>query len=81
MEQCNRVWFPAKADSKWLWDLPNCWQGWFVVVTWWLTLIAGTVYLATSLRPAIMLPTFIIAWSALLAAICFIKGERLTLWR
>ena len=76
----DRVWFPVKADCTWLWDLPTCWQGWAVVIGWWLTLILGIVYLPVVGSPGMALPVFVAAMFALLAAVCYAKGDKLRIW-
>ena len=80
MARIDDVWFPAKSDCRWLWDLPTCWQGWTVVIGWWLALIAGVIYLPTIADPTIALPAYILGMSVLLASICYLKGEKLHFW-
>ncbi len=79
MNRRDGVWFPAKTDCRWLWDLPTCWQGWTVVVCWWIALIAGVLYLSTIVGSLKGVVLFVAVMSLLLTAICYAKGERLRL--
>ncbi len=67
--EVSNYWFPAKRYG-WGWGLPRRWQGWIVLVIYF-----AAVAFTTFTMPQ---PQFIIsiaALSALLVAICWLKGE------
>lgn len=75
MARLSGQWFPAK--SSWMWDLPQCWQGWAVVVGWWLTLVVGVVLLLQRENAGTVVPLFAVAMVAGLWTICYMTGEPL----
>jgi lipoprotein signal peptidase len=65
-------WFHAKRYG-WGWGLPATWQGWVVLVTWFVLIIIVSPILALRSIPSFIV--FITGMSAVLLAICFAKGE------
>jgi len=68
-----KYWFPAKRYG-WGWGLPSAWQGWVVLLVFSGLLAWGTMLFP----PHRNLPAFL-AWTgaltAMLVAICWLKGE------
>jgi hypothetical protein len=70
----RRYWFPVRpARNGWGWGLPVVWQGWAVLLGYFLVLIGGIVMLAPFGVLAIV--GYSLALGALLLAIFFWKGE------
>jgi hypothetical protein len=67
------VWFPAKRHG-WGWGLPNAWQGWAVLAAWLVLVTIGASFLAG--RYWVAFAIFMLVMAALLAGICYAKGER-----
>jgi len=69
-------WFPAKTHGwGWGWGLPCAWQGWVVLGAY----MALGIWLALQVGPDFPLAHFGVAIgiaSAILVAICWVKGER-----
>ena len=68
----NRYWFPAKRIG-WGWGAPITWQGWAVLFVW--TVIVVVVMLLFVRTHVLACVEFLIAMSALLTLICYIKVE------
>ena len=68
----RRFWFRAKRYG-WGWGLPSAWQGWVVLVAWIAAVTIGAAFLAG--RHWVGYAAFMIVMSALLIAICYLKGE------
>ena len=68
----KKIWFPAKTHG-WGWGPPNCWQGWVVLVVWFVVLTAGTPLAA---RSPILFVGHTLFLSAILILICWLKGEK-----
>lgn len=67
-------WFPAKTHG-WGWGLPCAWQGWVVLGTY----VAMGVWLGLQVGPDFPPAHFVVGIgvaSAILVAICWVKGER-----
>lgn len=66
-------WFPTKRYG-WGWGLPSCWQGWVVLIGYFvLTLTAALIF-----PPHDRLTAFLVSvhtLTLLLIVICWIKGE------
>ena len=75
-EPDRRYWFPAKRYG-WGWGPPRTWEGWVVLVGWFVAFVVGQVRLAPSLLPTHpgLFALFVGAMVAVLLAICFAKGE------
>jgi uncharacterized membrane protein AbrB (regulator of aidB expression) len=69
----SRYWFPAKRYG-WGWGPPIAWQGWLVLIAFFVLVAAGMVLFPPHRAPAVFL-LFVIALSAVLTAICWLKGE------
>jgi len=68
----QRYWFRAK-QSGWGWGLPLTWEGWTVLVVWFVLYVTGailTVLVSWWLFSAFQL---VMLWTII--AICFAKGE------
>jgi uncharacterized membrane protein YhaH (DUF805 family) len=68
----RRYWFPAKRYG-WGWGLPITWQGWVVLVVWFVILYPGSVW--TVMRHWALFAAFIVVMTGSLIAICYAKGE------
>lgn len=73
----NRIWFPAKRYG-WGWGLPVAWQGWVVMGVWFVIVVGVTPFLAVRSWPGFF--AFLAVMSALLIAVCYVRGEPLR-WR
>lgn len=69
--QKQKYWFPAKRYG-WGWGPPTTWQGWVVMVVFFVVTVVGAEHLRN--RP-IALVLFIIVTAGGLLTICFAKGE------
>lgn len=73
-EDEKQYWFPAKRFG-WGWGVPTAWQGWVVIAAYFALVIAGVI----TVLPNYGAPGFLAYTSALTAvliAICWVKGER-----
>lgn len=66
-------WFPAKSYG-WGWGPPTTWQGWVVMAIYIGLVILSAVFLPPKQFP-LEWAACIVALSAVLIAICWIKGE------
>jgi hypothetical protein len=66
-------WFPAKRYG-WGWGLPLSWQGWVVLAAFVGLLGAGFLIFPPSKELGLLL-AYVVLLSALLIAICWLKGE------
>jgi hypothetical protein len=66
-------WFPAKRFG-WGWGLPTSWQGWLVIACYGALLALGFVLFPPH-RTLGALLAYIVALTAMLIAICWLKGE------
>jgi hypothetical protein len=68
-------WFPVRpARNGWGWGLPVAWQGWVVLLVFFVVLIGGEVALAP--YGPLVLSTWGLLMGALLLGIFFWKGEQ-----
>jgi hypothetical protein len=67
-----RYWFRAKRYGLG-WGLPLTWQGWVFFLSWMLVVLSGVRLLTDGGR--VMRWAFIAAMVAMLAAVCYWKGE------
>jgi hypothetical protein len=68
----SQYWFPAKLYG-WGWGLPTAWQGWVVLVTWFIVLAVMAPIVAWDSLALFFV--FIAAMVAALFSICWAKGE------
>jgi hypothetical protein len=69
----KKYWFPAKSYG-WGWGVPSCWQGWVVLVGYFILMAIGVLIVPPGPHPVLfMLYTMIL--SALLIIVCWLKGE------
>lgn len=73
-----RYWFPAKRYG-WGWSFPATWQGWAVLVGY-LVLILGGIPVIHARLGNVAYLVCLVALTALLVAICRLKGEPVR-WR
>ena len=66
-------WFPAKRYG-WGWGLPAAWQGWTVLALYAVLLALGFALFPPHRGLGAFL-AYIVALTALLVAICWLKGE------
>ncbi len=73
MQSEQKFWFPAKRYG-WGWGIPNCWQGWLVLVAFIVLLAAGSFLFPphTKIVPYL---AYVAVLSALLLGVCWLKGE------
>jgi hypothetical protein len=73
MPSNSRYWFPAKRYG-WGWGLPVAWQGWLVLIAFFVLVAAG-VFLFPPHRAPSVFGVFVVVLSTLLTGICWLKGE------
>ena len=66
-------WFPAKRYG-WGWGLPTSWQGWLVIACYVALLALGFALFPPASQVAAF-ATYVVALTALVIAICWLKGE------
>jgi hypothetical protein len=69
----SKIWFPAKKYG-WGWGPPCAWQGWVVMATWLVLLLAGGILLAP--RNIGLYGAYALVLSIAFFMAVFIKGER-----
>lgn len=69
----SRYWFPAKRYG-WGWGLPSTWEGWAVLAAY-IALIVANTLLFPPKKAATAYVVGVVALSALLVAVCWLKGE------
>ena len=69
----KRYWFRAKRYG-WGWGLPGTWQGWVVMLAYFVLLPLGAVFFPPERRLAGFL-AYVFTLSALLLAVAWRKGE------
>lgn len=67
------VWFPAKRYG-WGWGLPVAWQGWVVLVSYFVLLLASALVFLPDQRVVPFLAATTVL-SLLLVAVSWLKGE------
>jgi len=70
----KKFWFPAKKYG-YGWGVPNCWQGWVVLLAFIALLAGGSFVLRPDKHSALFLGYTAIL-SVVLVIICYIKGEK-----
>lgn len=68
-----KYWFPAKRYG-WGWGPPRTWQGWLVLVAFFILLAVGAVFFLPRQQPGTFI-AYTMVLVALLIAICYLKGE------
>lgn len=74
----SRYWFPAKRYG-WGWGFPTTWQGWVVLIGYFVFLAVGAWVLPPNVYPQYF-SVWVAAMSGLLLGVCKLKGEPPT-WR
>jgi len=69
----KKIWFPAKKYG-WGWGPPRCWQGWLVLVAYFILIGACAVLLLPKHNGLFLGCVGILV--AVLIFICFLKGEK-----
>ena len=69
----HRYWFPAKRYG-WGWGIPTCWQGWAVLIAYFLLIGLAIIVFRPDRTPVAFLAStgFL---SLVLVGICWLKGE------
>jgi hypothetical protein len=69
-------WFPVRpARNGWGWGLPVVWQGWVVLLGYFVLLTVGITMLALAHFGELAIIGYSLAMGALLLAVYFWKGE------
>jgi hypothetical protein len=68
----DRYWFPAKRYG-WGWGPPTIWQGWAVLLIWFVAIVVATIRLMPGHLAAFL--SFNLLMVVLLLFICYVKGE------
>jgi hypothetical protein len=71
----KKIWFPAKTYGVG-WGFPSAWQGWVVMLSYFLLLIIGFKFLTAS---PVLVPFFImyvLVMTGILLFVCWKKGEK-----
>jgi uncharacterized membrane protein YoaK (UPF0700 family) len=66
-------WFPAKARG-WGWGLPRIWQGWLVLIVFFVLVAVGAAVLLPKLGQWVFVGYCALLCLALVG-VCFVKGE------
>ena len=66
-------WFPAKRYG-WGWGPPRTWQGWLVLVAFFILLAVGVIVFLPKQQLGIFI-VYTAVLVALLMAVCYLKGE------
>lgn len=69
----RKIWFPAKRYG-WGWGLPVAWQGWLVLASYVVLLLAGKFYLLSS-HHVLGFVVYVLILTMILVVICRYKGE------
>ena len=73
MTPTQKYWFPAKRYG-WGWGVPSRWQGWAVLVVYFVLLGAGVRAYRPDRTPFMFLLTTV-GLSLVLVAVCWLTGE------
>jgi hypothetical protein len=73
MPDDRNYWFPAKRYG-WGWGMPTRWQGWAVLIAFFVLLLAGLAFFPPRSEP-IGYVVYVTVLSFSLVAICWITGE------
>jgi hypothetical protein len=68
-----KYWFPAKRYG-WGWGLPGTWQGWLILLIFFMALLAGAPFILPRYGEAAFVG-YAVVLTVLLVAICWVKGE------
>ncbi|MBX3627983.1 MAG: hypothetical protein KF892_23440 [Rhizobacter sp.] len=72
MSNQPQYWFPAKRYG-WGWGVPSAWQGWAVLVAFFVLLGVGSLFLPQ--WGSTLFVGYAVGLSLVLLAICWLKGE------
>lgn len=67
----EKAWFPAKTYG-WGWGPPRRWQGWVVMIVFFVALLAGARLIK---QGPIIYVAYSLAWAVVLIAVAYWKGE------
>ncbi len=73
MQPERQYWFPAKRHG-WGWGLPTMWQGWLVLVIFFLLVIVGALAILPGYGHGIFF-AYIALLVGLLMVVCWLSGE------
>jgi hypothetical protein len=68
-----KYWFPAKRRG-WGWGPPSTWQGWVVLVAYFVLVLGGIPFVHVSEGTAAYV-VYVLVLTAILIAICWLTGE------
>lgn len=69
----DEYWFPAKTYG-WGWGIPSTWQGWVVLIAYFVFMIAGMVIINPQRHVGWYL-AYVALITVVLLVICWAKGE------
>jgi hypothetical protein len=70
----SRYWFPAKRYG-WGWGLPSAWEGWAVMVAYFVLLACGACFLFPPMQAMTGFIVYVAVLTIVLTVICWRKGE------
>lgn len=73
MQRERQYWFPAKRYG-WGWGLPTAWQGWLVLVVFFLLVIVG-VFAVLPGYGHVAFSAYVALLVGLLIVVCWLTGE------
>ena len=73
MDESHQYWVPAKRYG-WGWGPPRSWQGWVVLVGFFVLLLVGA-FLFLFKDEVLVFLIYTAALVAILIGICYVKGE------
>ena len=76
MNTAHKIWFPAKTVG-YGWGMPNCWQGWLVLLTYLGLAVVGAFVILREPKNAGYYVLYMLGLSTVLIFICWLKGEKL----
>ena len=70
----SEYWFRAKKYG-WGWGLPLKWQGWAVLIAFFVLLVVGNVWLLSPTKSPLLFLGYVVVLGAALVGVCYAKGE------
>ena len=69
----RRYWFPAKRYG-WGWGLPSAWQGWAVLIAYFVLVLGGIPFIQVS-GGSTLYVAYVVVLTVALIAVCWVTGE------
>ena len=69
----REYWFPAKRYG-WGWGLPNCWQGWLVMLAY-VACVIGSIPAIFLKNGGLVFGAIVTVATTALITVCWLKGE------